>query len=363
VLTGEDSFLEPFTRGTEALAGDLRALARLADVDGISDADVSNLRELTTERISLMRKMQLLAPVTDLTDHAGLLRALDREKAAMAGIRDLVGAQETAAAALLIEREQRLDASRHTAFLVGLVALPLSVLASLLVVLLFIERLAGRIVRTEAIARQLDEGNPFGEPSQSDDELGRMERTLVRTGNRLVELQDELRSLGTSDALTHLTNRRGFLPAAEHQLEVAKRANNPLALMYLDLDGLKQVNDRLGHPAGDGMLTEAAFVLSETFRASDLIARMGGDEFCVLFPSESYQTATIALARLQGAVDQANERKKRPFRLSFSAGLAMFDPETPCTLEQLISLADEQMYASKRSKLPDHAEVEDAAQA
>jgi diguanylate cyclase (GGDEF)-like protein len=153
------------------------------------------------------------------------------------------------------------------------------------------------------------------------------------------------------------------LPAAEHQLEVAKRANNPLALMYLDLDGLKQVNDRLGHPAGDGMLTEAAFVLSETFRASDLIARMGGDEFCVLFPSESYQTATIALARLQGAVDQANERKKRPFRLSFSAGLAMFDPETPCTLEQLISLADEQMYASKRSKLPDHAEVEDAAQA
>jgi diguanylate cyclase (GGDEF)-like protein len=229
----------------------------------------------------------------------------------------------------------------------------LSVLASLLVVLLFVQRLAGRIVRTEEIARMLDEGKTLREPSASDDELGRLERVLVRTGTRLVELQDELRDLGTTDVLTNLTNRRGFLPAADHQLEVAKRTNQPLALMYLDLDALKQVNDRLGHPAGDGMLTEAAFVLTTTFRASDLVARMGGDEFCVLFPSESYQTAMIALARLQGAVDEANERKKRPFQLSFSAGLAMFDPEDPCTLGQLIGLADSQMYASKRAK---HAE-------
>lgn len=228
--------------------------------------------------------------------------------------------------------------------------MPLGVLTALLVVMLFVQRLAGRILRTEEIARLLEGGMPLREPSTSDDELGRLERVLVRSGTRVVELQDELRRIGTSDALTRLMNRRGFLPTAEHQLEVAKRSHQPMALMFLDLDGLKRVNDTLGHSIGDGMITEGAFVLRETFRASDLIARIGGDEFCVLFEVESYHAAEVALARLQAAVDEANEQEGRPFILSFSAGVAMFDPEDPCTLDRLIAVADEQMYAAKRGK-------------
>jgi len=231
--------------------------------------------------------------------------------------------------------------------------MPLGVLASLLVVMLFVQRLAGRIVRTEEIARMMEAGMPLREPSTSDDELGRLERVLVQSGRRVGELQGELRRMGTSDSLTRLMNRRGFLPTAEHQLKVAKRTHQPIALMFLDLDGLKQVNDTLGHSAGDRMLTEGAFVLRETFRASDLIGRMGGDEFCVLFAATSYHTAKIALARLKNATDVANAQEGRPFTLSFSAGVAMFDPDDPCTLDQLIALADEQMYVRKRAKRPE----------
>ena len=173
---------------------------------------------------------------------------------------------------------------------------------------------------------------------------------MVESGTRVGELQDELRRMGTSDALTRLMNRRGFLPSAEHQLEVAIRSHQPMALMFLDLDGLKQVNDTLGHSAGDGMITEGAFVLRETFRASDLIARMGGDEFCVLFATDSYSHAKIALSRLKNAVDSANDSQGRSFVLSLSAGVAMFDPDDPCTLDELIAAADARMYARKRAK-------------
>jgi diguanylate cyclase (GGDEF)-like protein len=77
---------------------------------------------------------------------------------------------------------------------------------------------------------------------------------------------------------------------------------------------------------------------------------MGGDEFCVLYATDSYETARIALIRLQTAVDDVNAQEGRQFLLSFSAGVAMFDPDEPLTLDQLIVIADERMYASKRAK-------------
>jgi diguanylate cyclase (GGDEF)-like protein len=133
------------------------------------------------------------------------------------------------------------------------------------------------------------------------------------------------------------------------------RTKQPMALMFLDLDGLKRVNDTLGHAAGDGMIAEAAFVIRETFRSSDLIARMGGDEFCVLFTAASHDVAEVALTRLEAAEAAANGQEGRRFTLSFSAGVAMFDPDDPCTLDQLIAIADERMYARKRAK---HAPAE-----
>jgi diguanylate cyclase (GGDEF)-like protein len=90
--------------------------------------------------------------------------------------------------------------------------------------------------------------------------------------------------------------------------------------------------------------------MGQTFRASDLIGRVGGDEFCVLFATESQETASVALSRLREVVDKTNEQHDRPFSLSFSVGLAMFDPEQPSTLDEMMGLADERMYEAKRAK-------------
>jgi diguanylate cyclase (GGDEF)-like protein len=350
ILSGEASFLEPYTLGTEALERDMHTLAGLIGNDVVASNELSTLRQLTVRRLSLLQTLQLQAPVTDLTNHAQLVRELESGKVTMDRIRALVSKEEAEAADVLARKKRALDASYHLSFLVGIIGMPVGVLASLLLVMLFVQRLAGRIVRTEEIGRMMEEGLPLREPSTSDDELGRLERVLVQSARRVAELQGELRRMGTSDALTRLMNRRGFLPTAEHQLKVAKRTHQPIALMFLDLDGLKTVNDTLGHSAGDRMITEGAFVLRETFRESDLIARMGGDEFCVLFAAESYHAAKIALTRLKNAVDEANAQEGRPFTLSFSAGVAMFDPEDPCTLDQLIAQADQQMYVRKRAK-------------
>jgi len=350
ILTGEASFLEPYTLGAAALSGDIRTLTGLIGDNRVSGAEIAQLRVLANQRLSLLQSIQLLAPVSRLTNHSQLVAEMSRGKVIMDQIRAFVANEESEAASLLAERERGLDASRHVSFLVGVIGMPLGVLASLIMVMVFVQHLAGRIVRTEEIGRMMEAGLPLRQPSSSDDELGRLERVLVQSGTRLGELQGELRRMGTTDSLTRLMNRRGFLPTAEHQLKVAKRTHQPLALMFLDLDGLKLVNDALGHSVGDSMITEGAYVLRETFRSSDLIGRMGGDEFCVLFAADSYHAAKIALTRLKNAVDEANAQEGRPFVLSFSAGVAMFDPEDPRTLDELIAQADERMYVRKRAK-------------
>ena len=350
VLTGESAFLEPFRSGQARLPRDLQALADLTQDAPADSKVVAELRVLTNERLSILQTTQLLAPIDDLTNHTQLVQLMSGGKAVMDQIRSLIDQEETKRAKALSERQRHLDASRHLSFLIGIVGMPLSFLASLLLVTLFTQRLVNRIRRTEEIARMLDDGIPFGEPSTSDDELGRLERVLVSSGTRVAELQNELRRMGTTDALTRLMNRRGFLPTAEHQLEVAKRNRESMALMFLDLDGLKNVNDTIGHAAGDGMITEAAYVMRRTFRASDLIARMGGDEFCILFAAASTDEATAVALRLQDAIDEVNDQEGRPFQLAMSSGIAMFDPEQPMNLDQLIAAADELMYDIKREK-------------
>ena len=353
VLTGERSFLEPYDLAVERLPAHMRTLTELTRDSAVAAAVVVELRARANQRLSLLQTMQLLAPINAATNHDQLVGLMKTGQSVMSEIRILLARQETATTKALIERQRALDASHLRSFLIGIVGMPIGVLASLALIALFTERLVARIRRTEQIARMLEEGMPLGDPSGSDDELGQLERVLVNSGTRVVELQGELRRMGTSDALTRLMNRRGFLPTAEHQLTVARRDHTTIALMFLDLDGLKHVNDTLGHAAGDAMLTEGAFVMRETFRAADLIARMGGDEFCVLYATDSYETATIALTRLQVAVDDVNSQEGRAYELSFSAGVAMFDPEEPLTLDQLIALADQRMYACKRAKQTD----------
>ncbi len=123
-----------------------------------------------------------------------------------------------------------------------------------------------------------------------------------------------------------------------------------MCLMFLDLDGLKTVNDEQGHPVGDQMLCEMAAILHDTFRASDVIARVGGDEFCVLLNSESATSSGVAVERLQTMLMAANALPGRPYRLGVSFGLAHSDPERPASGMDLMAEADQLMYAHKRGK-------------
>jgi diguanylate cyclase (GGDEF)-like protein len=157
-------------------------------------------------------------------------------------------------------------------------------------------------------------------------------------------------NLSFLDELTGLYNRRGFLGHARPQLDAAARLHRPMLLIFVDLDGLKPINDRLGHAAGDQALVDTAAVLKSTFRERDIIARLGGDEFVVLVTDASLVKPEGLLARLDQRVQAMNDRPHRPFVLAFSTGVSRFDPGTPETLEELLSQADRRMYREKRRR-------------
>ena len=152
------------------------------------------------------------------------------------------------------------------------------------------------------------------------------------------------------DELTGLYNRRGFLRYARAQLDAAALARRPMLLIVVDLDGLKYINDQLGHAAGDRALVDTSTVLKSTFRERDIVARLGGDEFVVLVTDSSAVREADLLARLAGRLEALNGRGDREFRLAFSTGVAAFDPSSPEALEELLSEADSRMYLDKRRR-------------
>lgn len=165
-----------------------------------------------------------------------------------------------------------------------------------------------------------------------------------------VKVREELRMLSLADALTGLNNRRGFFHLAEQQLRFANRSKSALLLLYADLDGLKHVNDAFGHKEGDLALIETANVLRETFRESDVIGRVGGDEFAVLAMAAGGTTADRIRSRIRQRVDARNAQEDRSYELSLSVGIAGYNPGDPCSLDELLARADALMYRDKRHK-------------
>jgi diguanylate cyclase (GGDEF)-like protein len=164
---------------------------------------------------------------------------------------------------------------------------------------------------------------------------------------------ETIRMLSLTDELTGLLNRRGFTTLAEQQMRTSVRTRNRLWLLFADLDGLKDINDRLGHQAGDHALCEIARLLrTGSFREADLIARYGGDEFAILATEISPTDGDGLLARVEDVVRRANEAPGREFALSLSAGVAVFDPARPQTLDELIGEADRRMYQAKLAQRP-----------
>jgi diguanylate cyclase (GGDEF)-like protein len=184
-------------------------------------------------------------------------------------------------------------------------------------------------------------------------------RTMVHT----------IQTLSLTDELTGLLNRRGFTSLAEQQLRTSLRTGNRIWLLFADLDGLKAINDRLGHEAGDRALCEIASVLrTGSVRNADLVARLGGDEFAILSTEISRMDEANVVRRVEEGVARVNARRGRDYTLSLSAGVAVYDPARPQSLDALISEADEKMYrvkyarrAATRDPDEESARVEDVA--
>jgi diguanylate cyclase (GGDEF)-like protein len=160
----------------------------------------------------------------------------------------------------------------------------------------------------------------------------------------------QVRQMAVLDELTGLNNRRGFVLVCQHLWQVANRNGKRLALLFLDLDGLKQINDGHGHAQGDRALVDMADILRHTFRKADVLGRLGGDEFVVLLAEGSSEGAARALERLRASVDGFNQQAARPYRLSASVGLSWYEPDAPAPVEVVIEQADRAMYADKLAK-------------
>ncbi len=163
--------------------------------------------------------------------------------------------------------------------------------------------------------------------------------------------EKRLKALSITDDLTGLYNRRGFLELGEGLLKTAKRGNRGLFLIFGDLDGLKEINDTLGHSMGDAALRDAANCLKRIFRESDLIARLGGDEFVVLaMEGEETLDETRIMERIQSSFAQINEEGNRPYKLSISVGIHRWSPGQDIALEEILKQADLLMYESKKKR-------------
>jgi two-component system cell cycle response regulator len=164
--------------------------------------------------------------------------------------------------------------------------------------------------------------------------------------------QSRLQNLSLVDELTGVYNRRGFMTIAHQQTKLAQRTQSPWVIVFADVDGLKKINDTYGHPEGDQVLREVARLLKSTFRESDVIARIGGDEFAVLAFAATETIAASFTRRLQTMVDTVNATPGRRYRLAISLGLAHYDPLNPRRVEDVLAQADAAMYEHKRKQKP-----------
>jgi len=168
--------------------------------------------------------------------------------------------------------------------------------------------------------------------------------------SKLKQMEEKLRTLSLTDDLTGLYNRRGFQTLATMQFNIAQRMEKGMYLLYADLDNLKTINDTYGHKEGDKALIAMAGIFKDTYRRSDIIARIGGDEFVVIPVGSSKDNVQTIIDRLQRAIDRYNRKSSFQYLISLSAGIAYYDPKNPCTADELLERADSMMYEQKRKK-------------
>lgn len=163
-------------------------------------------------------------------------------------------------------------------------------------------------------------------------------------------LAEEIREISLKDQLTDVYNRHGFLAFAEQHFLAAKRTKRQLMLAFVDVDDMQWINDTLGHEEGDKTLVDTADILRQTFRESDIIGRIGSDEFAVLSNEITGVAPQVIGDRLRRCLEAYNQQGNNRRKLSLSVGMALYDPEKPSSLDEMMAKADHLMNARKKMK-------------
>jgi diguanylate cyclase (GGDEF)-like protein len=166
-------------------------------------------------------------------------------------------------------------------------------------------------------------------------------------------IEQEIRSiqLATLDALTLISNRRGFLNLVDYGFKVCQRNKISMSFLLFDLNKFKAINDQYGHHEGDFVLAKFAQLMIETFRNSDVIGRLGGDEFVAMMTESDEENANTILARFEVAIEEENATMNKPYKIEYSVGLVHFQHNTEKTPEEMIQAADAAMYKNKKGDL------------
>ncbi len=190
----------------------------------------------------------------------------------------------------------------------------------------------------------------------AQDYLNKMDvgrKTLKQAMGYAMERQQSqlsIQRMAFTDDLTGLYNRRGFISLCNKYLKLSQRTRKEAVLLFADLNGLKKLNDTFGHHEGDRALIDIAELLRSTFRESDVIARIGGDEFAVLAAGVSPEETDTLVRRLEARMELKKNQDGKVCSYSISVGSARYHPDRNCTVEELLSEADTAMYARKRGQ-------------
>jgi diguanylate cyclase (GGDEF)-like protein len=172
----------------------------------------------------------------------------------------------------------------------------------------------------------------------------------ARMARHNATLVAEVSAAALTDPLTGVLNRRGFVSAFERELDRARRYGRPLALAFLDVRGLKSVNDQYGHLAGDRLLREVAHLLEESARAHDVVGRIGGDELAVLLPEQSAAGVARVVQRVRAQIPSRRSDLGLGTDWDLTVGVALF-PEDGDAVEELLGTADRRLYEQRGIEL------------
>lgn len=172
----------------------------------------------------------------------------------------------------------------------------------------------------------------------------------IRKQNMLNAMVQKLNRMWVYDTLTGVYNRAGFFKYAYNIIDDAREKGNNLFVLFLDLDGLKSVNDKYGHDEGDLFIKSMGKILSQIHNNGELLMRYGGDEFVVLGQNFSQEDADEYVAKVRAGIDNYNVVSSKPYRLDASMGYTLMDPTEEFDLEELIETADHEMYKDKNAK-------------